>query len=44
MGTYIGAAVPVAVTLGLKGIWPAVIVVVFVVIYQQVENVWLSPG
>jgi predicted PurR-regulated permease PerM len=43
VGTYIGAAVPVAVTLGLKGIWPAVIVVVFVVIYQQVENVWLSP-
>src|SRR6185436_18412065 len=43
VGTYIGAAVPVVVTLGLKGIWPAIIVVVFVVIYQQVENVWLAP-
>jgi predicted PurR-regulated permease PerM len=43
VGTYIGAAVPVVVTLGLKGIWPAIVVVVFVVIYQQVENVWLSP-
>jgi predicted PurR-regulated permease PerM len=43
VGTYIGAAVPVVVTLGLAGIWPAVIVVVWVVIYQQVENVWLAP-
>jgi predicted PurR-regulated permease PerM len=43
VGTYIGAAVPVVVTLGLAGIWPAVIVVVWVVVYQQVENVWLAP-
>jgi predicted PurR-regulated permease PerM len=43
VGTYIGAAVPVVITLGLAGVWPAVIVVVSVVIYQQVENVWLAP-
>jgi predicted PurR-regulated permease PerM len=43
VGTYIGAAVPVVVTLGLVGIWPAVIVIVWVVVYQQVENVWLAP-
>jgi predicted PurR-regulated permease PerM len=43
VGTYIGAAVPVIVTLGLEGLWRAVIVVAFVVVYQQVENVWLAP-
>jgi predicted PurR-regulated permease PerM len=43
VGTYIGAAVPVIVTLGLAGIWPAVLVVIWVVIYQQGENVWLAP-
>jgi predicted PurR-regulated permease PerM len=35
VSTYIGAAVPVVVTLGLVGIWPAVIVIVWVVVYQQ---------
>jgi predicted PurR-regulated permease PerM len=43
VGTYIGAAVPVLVTLGLVGVWRALIVVAFVVVYQQVENVWLAP-
>jgi predicted PurR-regulated permease PerM len=43
VGTYIGAAIPVVVTLGLRGLVPALIVVAWVVVYQQLENVWLSP-
>ena len=43
VGTYIGAAVPVIVTLGIAGLGPAVIVVVWVVLYQQLENLWLAP-
>lgn len=43
IGTYVGAAVPAVVTLGLQGLWPAVILVVWVVIYQQLENYWLAP-
>jgi predicted PurR-regulated permease PerM len=43
VGTYIGAAVPVLVTLGLLGVWRALVVVAFVVAYQQVENIWLAP-
>ena len=43
VGTYLGAAIPVVVTLGLQGIVPAVILVVWTVLYQQIENYWLSP-
>lgn len=43
VGTYIGAAVPIIVTLGIRGIWPAVVLVIWTVIYQQIENYWLSP-
>jgi predicted PurR-regulated permease PerM len=43
VGTYIGAAIPVIVTLGLRGLVPALIVIAWVVVYQQLENVWLSP-
>lgn len=43
IGTYLGAAVPVFVTLGLVGLVPAVVLVVWTVIYQQVENYYLSP-
>jgi predicted PurR-regulated permease PerM len=43
IGTYLGAAVPLIVVLGTEGGWQALVVVVWTVIYQQVENYWLSP-
>jgi predicted PurR-regulated permease PerM len=43
VGTYIGAAVPVLLTLALQGLVPALIVVGYAVVYQQIENYWLSP-
>jgi predicted PurR-regulated permease PerM len=43
VGTYIGAAVPIVVTLGIQGIWQAVVLLAWTVVYQQIENYWLSP-
>jgi predicted PurR-regulated permease PerM len=43
IGTYIGAAIPVIVTLALVGLVPALILVVWTIIYQQLENYLLSP-
>ncbi len=43
IGTYIGGAVPVLMTLALQGFIQALIVLAYVLIYQQVENYWLSP-
>ena len=43
VGTYIGGAVPVLMTLALQGFVQALIVLAYVLIYQQVENYWLSP-
>jgi predicted PurR-regulated permease PerM len=43
IGTYIGGAIPVALTLALQGLVPAVIVLGYIVVYQQIENYWLSP-
>ncbi len=43
VGTYIGAAIPVVLTLALRGVVPALIVVGYAVVYQQIENYWLSP-
>ncbi|PDP88690.1 AI-2E family transporter [Glycomyces fuscus] len=42
VGTYVGGAVPVLVAL-LEGPWPAVWVLVFVIVYQQFENYLLQP-
>ncbi|WP_184286611.1 AI-2E family transporter [Nocardiopsis algeriensis] len=42
VGTYIGGAVPVLVAL-LEGVWPAVWVLLFIVVYQQIENYLLQP-
>lgn len=42
IGTYIGGALPAMVALSVSP-WTAVAVVVFVVIYQQVENLVFSP-
>ena len=43
VGTYIGSAVPIVVTLGIEGLIPALILLGWAVIYQQVENYLLSP-
>jgi predicted PurR-regulated permease PerM len=43
VGTYIGAAVPIALTLALQGLVPALIVLGYALVYQQLENYWLSP-
>lgn len=42
IGTYIGGAAPVLVSL-VEGVWPAVWVLVFVIVYQQFENYVLQP-
>jgi predicted PurR-regulated permease PerM len=43
VGTYIGGAIPVLLALGLQGLAQGLIVLAYVLIYQQVENYWLSP-
>jgi predicted PurR-regulated permease PerM len=43
VGTYIGGAIPVLMALALQGFVQALIVLAYVLIYQQVENYWLSP-
>ena len=43
VGTYIGGAVPVLLTLAVEGFAQALIVLGYVLIYQQIENYWLSP-
>lgn len=43
IGTYIGGAVPILVTLALVGWVQALILLIWVIIYQQLENMWLSP-
>ncbi len=43
IGTYIGGAIPILLTLAIQGLIPGLIVLGYVLIYQQVENYWLSP-
>jgi predicted PurR-regulated permease PerM len=43
IGTYIGSAIPILMTLALSGIIGALIVLAYALIYQQIENYWLSP-
>jgi predicted PurR-regulated permease PerM len=43
VGTYIGGAVPVLLTLAVEGVAQALVVLGYVLIYQQIENYWLSP-
>jgi len=43
IGTYIGGAIPIVVTLGIQGFTEALIVLGYVLVYQQVENYYLSP-
>jgi len=43
VGTYIAGAVPILVTLAAKGPVPALIVLAEILVYQQIENYFLSP-
>lgn len=43
IGTYLGAAIPIVVTLAVRGLGSAVILLAWVIVYQQVENLYLSP-
>lgn len=43
IGTYIGGALPVLVALASQGPIQALIVLAFIIAYQQVENLWLQP-
>jgi predicted PurR-regulated permease PerM len=43
IGTYIGMIIPLLVILAVLGWVQAVLFVVWVTIYQQLENYWLSP-
>jgi predicted PurR-regulated permease PerM len=43
IGTYIGGAIPIALTLATEGLVPALVVLGYVLIYQQIENYFLSP-
>ena len=43
IGTYIGGAIPILLTLAITGLTGALIVLGYVLVYQQVENYWLSP-
>lgn len=43
VGSYIGIAIPVLVTLAEKGIVPAIILLVWAIVYQQIHDYVLSP-
>ena len=43
IGTYIGGAIPVLLTLAVQGFAQGLVVLGYVLIYQQIENYWLSP-
>ena len=43
VGTYIGGAVPILLTWAIQGLTAALIVLGYVLVYQQLENYWLSP-
>lgn len=43
IGTYIGGAIPILVSLALQGLTAGLVVLGYVLLYQQVENYWLSP-
>lgn len=43
IGTYLGAIVPILVVLAVEGLTQAIILLAWVLIYQQIENYVLSP-
>ncbi|MBW3088405.1 AI-2E family transporter [Bifidobacterium sp. 82T24] len=44
VGTYIGGALPVVSAWGTNGVKYALFVLVYIVVYQQIENLILSPA
>lgn len=44
IGTYIGGALPTAIALTSQGTTEALIVLAFIIAYQQVENLLISPN
>jgi predicted PurR-regulated permease PerM len=43
IGTYLGAAIPILVTLAVQGFVAALVLFGYVLVYQVIENSWLSP-
>ncbi len=43
IGTYIGGAVPVLLSIAFQGLAAGLIVLGYILVYQQIENYWLSP-
>jgi len=43
VGTYIGAAIPIMVTIAVRGFGAAIVLLAWTVVYQLVENYFLSP-
>ncbi len=43
IGTYIGAAIPILLALVFQGVVAALVILGYALIYQQIENYWLSP-
>ncbi|WP_165496245.1 AI-2E family transporter [Alloscardovia theropitheci] len=43
IGTYLGGALPAIFAWGTNGIRPAIYIVIFIIVYQQIENNLLSP-
>lgn len=43
VGTYLGGALPIVFAWGNNGLWTAVAVLVFIIVYQQVENLVFAP-
>jgi len=43
VGTYIGAAIPILITLAIQGVVPGLVVLGYALVYQQVENYVLGP-
>lgn len=43
IGTYLGGAIPIVLTLAIQGVVQALIVLGYVLVYQQLENYVLSP-
>lgn len=43
IGTYIGGALPILFALTTNSVKNAIVVLIFIIVYQQIENMWLSP-
>lgn len=43
IGTYIGGALPVIFALTNGNVTGAIAILVFIILYQQIENLWFSP-